>query len=274
MTKKILFSGGVILLMLLSGCKKNQIIVIPKEAEHPKNNQTEKKPAKNNNQTEEKSEFTKEDQKDIPKIDKSAKIKEEPKVFTPKEPVSQVRSVNYQPNNKISYETDNGFLISKKGIGLAKLGMRFSDLKKKLGKRFQWRVEKNLLVDFDGIAITKDGEVQYYILYAAGTTFKDKDKIQTLLTYHPLYKTNEGVGVGTLIADGAEIYGKAKLVYNLDNEGREYVNFAKKPGNISFRTGSYGDGSLSGIYAEKSGSFNETTKYKEDGKIESVEINY
>ncbi|HEY9702023.1 MAG TPA: hypothetical protein V6C58_06235 [Allocoleopsis sp.] len=273
MTKKIWFSGGLILLMLLSGCKKDQIILIPKESEPPKNNQPEKKPAKNNNQTEEKTEFTKQSKTYIPKIDRSAKIKEEPKTFTPKEPVRQVRSVNYQATPRISYETDNGFLISKKGIGLAKLGMRFSELKKKLGNKFQWRVEKNLLVDFDGIAITKDGEVQYYILYAAGTTFKDKDRIKTLLTYHPLYKTNEGVGVGTLIADAAEIYGQAKLSYNLDNEGREYVKFAKQPTSMSFRTGSYGDGSLSGIYAEKSGQFNETKKYKEDGKIESVEVN-
>jgi hypothetical protein len=252
MKNKLLFLSSLILLISLSSCKSAVTSVTPKvtynpdKKEQPKSSVTENSTSETNNKS----------------ISKNQEI-EKP-----------VRSVSSKiVRQKPVIENDNVKIYSR-GIGDAKIGMTFGKLKKILGKRFEFKVEKNFMVDWDAIAVIKNGSTQYYILYPAGTTLTNQDKITNLLTYNPDYKTLKGIGVGSLLKEVEAIYGEAKLNYNTDNEGREYVRFAKQPSkNINFRLGSYGDGSLSGIYPPKSDSYHETKEYKEDAKIQAIEIN-
>lgn len=63
--------------------------------------------------------------------------------------------------------------ISDQGIGLAKLGMTFGQLKQVLEPDTKFKVETPFMVGFDAIALSQSGKVQYYILYPAGTKLAD-----------------------------------------------------------------------------------------------------
>lgn len=161
-------------------------------------------------------------------------------------------------------------LITDKAIGAAQLGMTFGDLKKALGAGYEFAVESPFIVDFDAIAVKRGGEVQYYILYLAKQPFTDADTIQGLLTKNPKFLTAGGVGAGSSIDKAQKAYGKGTLSYNTQNESREYVRFERQPANnVSFATGN-GARKAAGIYPSPTGEYNETQKFKDDAKIESV----
>jgi hypothetical protein len=161
-------------------------------------------------------------------------------------------------------------LITDKAIGAAQLGMTFGDLKKALGAGFEFAVQSPFIVDFDAIAVKRSGEVQYYILYLAKQPFTDTDTIQGLLTKNPKFLTAAGIGAGSSIDKAQKAYGKATLSYNTQNESREYARFERQPANnISFATGN-GSSKAAGIYPSPTGEYNETQKFKDDAKIESV----
>lgn len=162
--------------------------------------------------------------------------------------------------------------VSEAGIGLAKLGMTVGELKKQLGGNYKFEVKSSFMVDFDALAVSKAGKVQFYILYPAGPVPADSQRIQVLMTDSPSFRTAEGVGAGTPIKEAEAVYGKATLSYNTANESREYVNFAKKPSRkIAFRAGIKGRG-FAGIYPDKKAEYNETTKYQDGALISSVEV--
>lgn len=160
--------------------------------------------------------------------------------------------------------------ISEKGIGAARLGMPFSELKQALGPEVEYKVQSPFMVDFDAIAVTRNGNTQFYILYLAGQSFSDRDVVQGLMTDNPAYKTDQGVGTGTTIRQAEAAYGKVTLSYNTSNESREYARFARQPApNISFATGN-GNTETAGIYPSSTGEFNETQQYRESATIQSV----
>jgi hypothetical protein len=170
----------------------------------------------------------------------------------------------------VSPTSANSLVISDKAIGAAQLGMTFGDLKKVLGTGVKFVVQSPFIVDFDAIAVQRSGEVQYYILYLAKQPFTDTDTIQGLLTKNPKFLTAAGIGAGSTLAKAQQAYGKATLSYNTQNESREYARFERKPANnISFATGN-GSSKAAGIYPSPTGEYNETHKFKEDAKIESV----
>jgi hypothetical protein len=173
----------------------------------------------------------------------------------------------------VSQPSIANFTLSSQGIGLAKLGMTYQQLKRAIGPSLKLTIHKNFMVDWDAIDISKDSKVQYRILYPAGTTFQERDRVTILQTDNPNYKTEQGIGSGITIKKAESIYGKATLSYNLDNEGREYVRFAKQPPRMFFRVGNANmKNTLGGIYAQTRGGFGETNKYRDDAKIQSVEI--
>ena len=125
--------------------------------------------------------------------------------------------------------------ISDRTIGAAKVGMTFGQLKKALGSTAQFKVQSPFMVDFDAVAVSLSGKVQYRIIYAAGTKLKDTDVIELLMTENSNYKTVQGIRPGMTLKQAEAIYGKATLSYNVDNEMREGVVFAKQPTrNIMF----------------------------------------
>ena len=175
------------------------------------------------------------------------------------------------------------FLISAEGIGKAKLGMTVGELKQVLDGDTKFEVVSPFMVDVNAIAVSRDGLVQYYVLYPAGTTSHpdntptDNDRISLLMTDNYNYQTKEGVGVGTSIEEAEEIYGNAVLSYNIEGESREYITFGDNNlDNVNFRASYFESTSnglgFSGIYAEYPGVVYTTDKYREDAAIAAVEV--
>ena len=176
------------------------------------------------------------------------------------------------------------FLISAEGIGKAKLGMTVSELKQSLDGDTKFEVVSPFMVDVNAIAVSRDGLVQYYVLYPAGTTSHpdkstptDDDRIALLMTDNYNYQTKEGVGARTSIEEAEEIYGNAVLSYNIEGESREYITFGDNNlDNVNFRASYFESTSnglgFSGIYAKYPGAVYTTDKYREDTAIAAVEV--
>jgi len=148
--------------------------------------------------------------------------------------------------------------------------MTLAELKQKLGTEAEFVVKAPFIVDFDAIAVRKSGKTQYYILYLAGQSFSDGDVIQGVLTDNPKFLTAEGVGAGTTLQNAVQVYGKATLSYNTQNESREYARFERQPApNISFATGN-GNSNPAGVYSSPKSEYNETQDYRAEATLQSV----
>jgi hypothetical protein len=163
--------------------------------------------------------------------------------------------------------------ISEHGIGEAKLGMTFGELKKVLGSTAQFKVEPYI----DGLntmTIIQSGKVQYGIIYGGrtGVLLKDADVIEDLTTDNSNYKTVEGVGPGTTLKQAEAIYGKATLRYSTDNESREDVVFANQPTKKIWFAPKAEGRQFAGIYAPSQRSFNQTNQYHPNAVIRSVSV--
>jgi hypothetical protein len=163
--------------------------------------------------------------------------------------------------------------ISADGIGAAQVGMTFGQLKKVLGANAEYKVQSPFMVDFDAIAVSESGKVQYYILYPAGTTFTNSQVIEALITENPNYRTDKGVGPGTPLKQAEAAYGDATLFFNTENETREYAKFVNQPSrNLSFRPTASATRQLAGIYSSSSDSYHETREYNPNASIRLVEV--
>ncbi|MEZ2321766.1 MAG: hypothetical protein ACBR15_22475 [Microcoleus sp.] len=183
-------------------------------------------------------------------------------------------STNAQPKvaNAAQKAASASVAISDRTIGAAKVGMTFGQLKKTLGATAQFKVESPFMVDFDAVALSQSGKVQYRIIYAAGTKLKDTDVIELLRTDNANYKTVQGVGPGMTLKQAEAIYGQATLSYNVDNEMRENVVFAKQPTRkIMFVPKAEGK-QFGGVYGAGKGGFFQTNKYQPNAVIESVMV--
>lgn len=162
--------------------------------------------------------------------------------------------------------------ISDRAIGEAKVGMTFGELKKTLGSTAQFKVESPFMVDFDAVAVSRSGKVQYRIIYAAGTKLKDTDAIELLMTDNANYKTVRGVGAGMTLKQAEAIYGKATLSYNVDNESRENVVFANQPSKKIMFVPQADGKQFAGVYGAGQGGFYQTNKYQQNAVIRSVMV--
>ncbi len=164
------------------------------------------------------------------------------------------------------------FTISASGIGVAKLGMTFGELKQKLSQNTEYQIKSPFMVDLDAVAVIQSGEVQYYILYLAESNFTDNSPLEILMTENPSYLTKEGVGVGTKIKQAETIYGNAKLYYNTFNESREYIRFDNQPApNVYFRP-TFSDSGFAGIYPSSNAEYNETEEFHDDATIKLIQV--
>jgi len=168
-------------------------------------------------------------------------------------------------------------LITTKCIGSACIGMTFGELKTKLGNKVKYKAGQ-FMVDIDAVQVIQDGKVQYEICYGAGEKLRDKDKITCLSTTNSYYRTKEGVGTGTSVVKAEQVYGKATVSYNTENESREELHFSKLPtgyNRIWFRpTIKSGDG-WAGIYSENErmkSSIVRSKKIKSDAYISEIMI--
>lgn len=196
---------------------------------------------------------------------------------SPTATASPAESLSSSPSSSSSpspSESSTALEITAQGIGPAKLGMTYGDLKKALPEA-TFEVKKPFIVDFDAIAVQQGGQTLFEILYPAGDSLSESTPIEILRSENPNTRTAAGVGPGTPLSQAESAYGKATLSYNLDNEGREYVSFANTPiERLNFRLGAYGDNSLQGIYdqAAGEGGNRETNRYKEGATIQAIEL--
>jgi hypothetical protein len=162
--------------------------------------------------------------------------------------------------------------ITPNGIGSAKIGMKFGELKQQLGSGFAFPVKTAFIPDFDAIAVTKGGVVQYYIPYPAGTNFSDDDRIQHLMTDNPNYRTEKGVGPGTPIIQAEGAYGSATLTFSRDNESGEFVSFTQTPQGLAFRPKPVKDNTFAGKYPESNDDYLKTQKYDLKAAIGQITV--
>ncbi|MEL6581540.1 MAG: hypothetical protein AAFQ14_17505 [Cyanobacteria bacterium J06621_12] len=180
------------------------------------------------------------------------------------------------------------FLITPNGIGQAKIGMALGQLKQISPRNTEFALVPSFTSEFNAIAVTKQGLVQYYILFEIESDSelkqseslfepRDNDIITLLLTSNYNYQTQEGINVGTSIQEAEDIYGNAVLAYNLDGESAEYISFGNyEPPNVRFRAShsrliSNGLG-FAGIYPEYPGVTYTTDKYQSDAAIAVIEV--
>jgi len=188
------------------------------------------------------------------------------------DPVKTKANSKTEPISKLKPPTDPAQQITPVGIGAAKIGMSFKELKEQLGAGFEFPIKTSLLVDFDAIAVTKAGAVQYYIPYATGTQFTDTDRIQHLMTDNPNYRTQQGVGPGTPIGQAVSVYGGATLSVSKENESREFINFTQHPNGLAFRPKPVGTRSFAGEYPESNDEYLKTQKYDRRAAIGQITV--
>ncbi len=162
--------------------------------------------------------------------------------------------------------------ITTVGIGEAKIGMTFKELKEKVGSGFEFPIKPSFIEGFDAIAVTKAGTVQYYIPYPTGTNFTDGDRIQHLLTDNPNYRTQQGVGPGTPIGQAITVYGGATLSMSKENESREFINFDRHPNGLAFRPKPLGKRAFAGDYPESNDDYLKTQKYDKRAAIGQITV--
>ncbi len=162
--------------------------------------------------------------------------------------------------------------ITSNGIGVAKIGMTFEELKQQLGAGYDFNVKTSFMDGFEAIAVTRSGKVQYYIPYPAGTKFTNEDRIQHLMTDNPDYRTEKGVGAGTPIKQAVSAYGGATLSFSKENESREFIGFVRQPNGLAFRPKPVKNRSFVGQYPESNDEYLKTQKYDVKAAIGQISV--
>ncbi|HEY9691978.1 MAG TPA: hypothetical protein V6D15_07220 [Oculatellaceae cyanobacterium] len=243
-----LLSGYLILMLSLIGCsEQNSSITTPTPASNSRTSQRIQPSA-------------------------SSSLTSISKTETAKSVISSVNANPTRTNPNATVISQNK-IISATGIGAAKLGMTYGQLKKELGASAEFQIKSPFMVDWDAIAVISSGKVQYYILYPAGTTFKNSQLIESIFTDNPDYQTAQKVGVDTPIKQAEAIYGDATLFYNTAVESREYIKFANQPAeNIFFRPNTNNNQQFVGIYSSASGEYHETQQYQPNSLIGAIGV--
>jgi hypothetical protein len=214
----------------------------------------------------------------IPKIPSKSDL---PNIYTAPAPVPILPAsepIKPTPNPKdtsiakLNIPTNPAQKITSTGIGTAKIGMTYQELKQRLGNRYDFQVKPNFLDGFEAIAVTKSGKVQYYIPYPAGTKFTNEDRIQHLMTDNPDYRTDKGVGPGTPIGQAASVYGGATLSFSKENESREFIGFGQQPNGLAFRPKPAKNRTFAGEYPESNSEYLKTKKYDAKAAIGQITV--
>ncbi|GAB4349394.1 MAG: hypothetical protein Fur0042_16690 [Cyanophyceae cyanobacterium] len=192
------------------------------------------------------------------------------------DPTSTATDGAFQPTNGSSTapaaavtNPADGWEISTAGIGPIQAGMTLGQVKQTLGAGYQFQDIPNFMVDFGAIAVSRGGEPDLYLVYFSAEPIRDRDRVPFLMTDQPRHRTAAGVHAGMTIAEAAQRYGRARLNYNMDNEGREYVQFENAPIDLSFRTDG-APGNYAGIYGPEQTGEGNTNRYRPDATIQFI----
>ncbi|KPQ36451.1 MAG: hypothetical protein HLUCCA11_06200 [Phormidesmis priestleyi Ana] len=175
----------------------------------------------------------------------------------------------------------NDFLISAEGIGPARVGNTYGQIKQALGSEYTYSEVNPFMVDLSAIAVLREGisgffpgrAIAFYLTYPESTELTDSTPINLIITANPKYQTLEGTGPGTLLSEAVRDYGKALLSVNFENESREFVQFARQPSGLTFRAEALTH-SFAGDYsvpdATRNDSLNQTPAFFENASISQV----
>jgi hypothetical protein len=165
---------------------------------------------------------------------------------------------------------DSGVLIRHDGMGVAKAGMKIGELRAALPAGTTLGAAEAFMVDVQGLPVVRGADTLFYVLAVTGEPVGDDAPITLLATRNPAFRTAEGIGPGTTLAEAAARYGAPTLSYSTADESREYAAFARYPHqNVRFRVGA-GDGTA-GVYSTEE-EYNETTKFDGSARISQVMI--
>jgi hypothetical protein len=190
-------------------------------------------------------------------------------IFPAREPIKTTPESSIA---KLNIPTNPAQKITPTGIGVAKIGMTYKQLKQQLGKGYDFQVKTSFIDGFEAIAVTKSGKVQYYIPYPAGTKFTNEDRIQHLMTDNPDYRTEKGVGPGTPIGQAESVYGGATLSFSKENESREFIGFGQQPSGLAFRPKPAKNRTFAGEYPESNSEYLKTKKYDAKAAIGQITV--
>jgi hypothetical protein len=212
---------------------------------------------------------------EIPKI--STKSTDLPSIYTSPVPVPILPTTEpIEPKEssiaKLNIPTNPAQKITSTGIGVARIGMSYQELKQQLGKGYDFQVKTSFMDGFEAIAVTRSGKVQYYIPYPVGTKFTNEDRIQHLITDNPNYRTEKGVGPGTPIGQAATVYGNATLSFSKANESREFIGFGQQPNGLAFRPKPSKNRNFAGDYPESNNEYLKTKKYDAKAAIGQITV--
>jgi hypothetical protein len=181
--------------------------------------------------------------------------------------------------NQVAVQND--FLITAQGIGPAKIGTTYGQIKQALGSAYTYSEVSPFMVDFAATAVLREGvsgffpgrAIAFYLVYPEGTALNDSLVINAFVTANPKYQTAQGTGPGTLLSEAVKDYGKALLSFNVDNESREFVKFEREPSGLKFQPEALTH-SFAGDYsvpdAVRNGSINQTPAFFENASISQV----
>ena len=166
-------------------------------------------------------------------------------------------------------------VITNKNIGVAKLGMTLGELKEILGEGATFEPVSLGVDQGEGIKVTQDGRVQYLLGFADGDLKTANSRITMITVENPNYRTKEGVGPGTPLKAAVATYGPVTLSYNLNNEAREYIKFARGLGadaGVVIRSNQWTITEYAGMYTDTQAEFNQTQNYHDHAAIGSITI--
>ncbi|MEO0768918.1 MAG: hypothetical protein AAFY72_05725 [Cyanobacteria bacterium J06649_4] len=181
--------------------------------------------------------------------------------------------------NQAAVESD--LLITSDGIGPAKIGTTYGQIKQALGPEYTFSDVESFMVDLSAVAVLREGisgffggqAIAFYLVYDEGTTLTDNTQIDLFITSNPNYQTAEGTGPGTLLANAVRDYGNITLGFNSEAELREFARFERTPANLDFRVEALTHG-FAGDYsvpdAVRNGSSNQTSAFFENASISQV----
>jgi outer membrane protein assembly factor BamB len=161
----------------------------------------------------------------------------------------------------------NPYLISKKGIGHALLGMTLGQFKKKINKEMEFQ-ETLLANGLKAIAVIFNSNVQYYLVFPQRVVIDDYSKIRMVITNNPKYKTSDGIYSNLRVTKVSSFLGTPTFSYNRDYPLEERLRFQKQPRWLVFTSYSQ---KKAGNYIVKS-KFNATKKFNQGAKLQFIGV--
>lgn len=164
-------------------------------------------------------------------------------------------------HDSIQHPVDPDRLIRRDGIAHAAAGMTIGDLRAALPPGISLGPPRPYMVDIAGMPVVEDGDTLYLVLIPNGEPSGDAARINLLATTDTTFRTLEGIGPGSTLAEAAARYGDPTLAYSTNDESREYATFPALPPTIRVRVRPTSDtASFAGIYTTAA-EYNETTRH-------------